>query len=166
MCEKNMVMLCFVAIITAVILFHGSLTNALPTIAVICVCMWIIYDYMKTKQGPREIPEQIVIHNPDDTQEVVPQEPDLNPQRRADDDIEIKLYKGATIPQLHREMGCSADNQLANRMKFMTMQPKMAKVARARYNVNTARPFFEAELRENEARDWRNNENDYLDEYM
>ena len=166
MVEKNMIMLCFVAIVTAVILCHRSVINAMPTLAVIFVCMWIIYDYMKTTQGPREMPQQVLVQKPDETPEVIPQEPDLNPQRRVDDDIDIKLYKGATIPQLHREMGCSADNQLANRMKFMAMQPKLATVTRARYNVNTARPFFEAELRENEARDWWDNENDYLDEYM
>ena len=169
MSDKNMIMLCFIAIVTAVILLHGSIANSLPTFAVIFVCMWIIYDYMKTQQSPREInPPENNIDKPefDLTPEFDPPEPDLNPQRRVDEDIDIKLYKGASIPQLHREMGCSADNQLANRMKFMAMQPKMSKVTRARYNVNTARPFFEAELRANEARNWWDNENDYLDEFM
>ena len=127
----------------------------------IFACMWVIYDYIRIKTTKEKRPITI----PEDPEDPEP-EPDLNPHPRPNRDIDIDLYNGASIPQLHREMGCSADNRLANRMKFMAMQPKMATVARARYNVNTARPFFEAELRANEARDWWDNENDYLDEFM
>ena len=150
----------FIAIIVLVYLAMGNIS--LPFVGVLGACAWIIYDYHKTVSRPIVEPAQSI---DDDLLDIEP-EPDLNPHRRPDTSFDIDLYNGVSIPQLHRQMGCSADNQIANRMKYMAVQSKASQVARAAYNVNTARPFFEAELRENEARDWWDNENDYLDQYM
>jgi hypothetical protein len=51
-------------------------------------------------------------------------------------------------------------------MKYMGLQARMSQDIRARWNAEKFRPYFEEELRDNETRDWWDNEVDYLDNFM
>lgn len=82
-------------------------------------------------------------------------------------EFDIDLYSNQlSVQELHKDMGCSGDNKLANRMKYMMLQPKMSHDARARMNRYTLLQFWEEELRDNENRDWWDAEQDHLDAYM
>jgi hypothetical protein len=54
----------------------------------------------------------------------------------------------------HQKMGAGADNRLFNRMKYTSIQPQIAKEARARYNKELLRPFIEEELKLHARKDW------------
>ena len=82
-------------------------------------------------------------------------------------EFDIDLYSNQlSVQELHKDMGCAGDNKLANRMKYMMLQPKMSHDARARMNRYTLLQFWEEELRDNENRDWWDAEQDHLDAYM
>lgn len=181
-------------IISAIIYKNAPAGWAIPTIAVAAACMWIAFDYMmlkkynamktcaqnrgmlpaddietRIKQLAQEIGESYeggnddVDNNIDNNQ----MENDEPPTALHKNEFDIKLYdRQATLSDIHKEMGCSADNRLANRMKYAGMQAKMSKDIRARWNVEKFRPYVEEELRENEKRHWWENDADFLDAYM
>jgi ABC-type Zn2+ transport system substrate-binding protein/surface adhesin len=182
----NIIFLAFICIIAGVLMSHVEPSSLFSMLLVAGVCLWVISDYYKTKklnmlddhhadqsehdqsehdQSEHDQSEHDQSEH-DEHDHHADQLQDLNPHRRPDDKFDIHMYNNHTIPELHRQMGCSVDNQMANRLRYMQLQPKMSAIARARYNADTARPFFEAELRANETRDWWDNENDYLDEFM
>lgn len=98
------------------------------------------------------------------------------PQKEDNDDVSKAKHKGEfdidlynnqlSIQELHKDMGCSGDNKLANRMKYMGLQAKVSQDIRARMNRHSIQQFWEEELRDNENRDWWDAEQDYLDAYM
>ncbi len=82
-------------------------------------------------------------------------------------EFDIDLYnKELSVQELHKDMGCSGDNKLANRMKYMGLQARMSQEIRSRLNRYSLQPYWEEELRANENRDWWDAEQDYLDAYM
>lgn len=81
-------------------------------------------------------------------------------------EFDIDIARGEPISALFQRSGSNADNAIANRMKYMGMQPKLSMEIRARHNRHTMQPYFEEELAANERREWWNNENDYLDAFM
>ena len=54
----------------------------------------------------------------------------------------------------YSSMGCSGDNALANRMKYMGIQPQLSQTIRASYNKYLLQPYLEAELKEHSEREW------------
>lgn len=81
-------------------------------------------------------------------------------------EFDIDIAKGEPIQAIFQRSGSSADNAIANRMKYMAMQPKLSMEIRARHNRYTMQPYFEEELSANEKRDWWDTENDWMDAFM
>jgi hypothetical protein len=85
---------------------------------------------------------------------------------RHKNEFDIQLFNDPDITKVYKDMGSSADTQIANRMKYMALQPKMSMDIRSRHNRYSLLPFFDEELKANENRDWWDVESDFLDEYM
>lgn len=100
--------------------------------------------------------------------EVDPHENDeAKPQAKHENEFDIAMLdREIAIAELHKDMGCTGDTRLANRMKYMAAQPRIAKDNMARMNSEKLRPYFNEELDDNEKAEWWNNENDYLDILM
>lgn len=161
-----------------------------PTFALIAVCLWIAYDYMlmsryKAKKAclnqPAELEEidkkiqdlanelsssdEEAIYT--DDQEDTNAELSLKPEAKHKNEFDIDMYdRELSIQELYKDTGCSGDTRMANRMKYMGLQAKMSQDIRARWNAEKFRPYFEEELRDNETRDWWDNEVEYLDNLM
>jgi len=72
---------------------------------------------------------------------------------------DIDIHQGnKSIKEMHHYMGCDGDNRIANRMKYMSIQPQVSDHIRANYNKYALQPFLEEELRENETRHWWEND--------
>lgn len=69
------------------------------------------------------------------------------------------------IQELFKESGCSGDNKLANRMKYMGIQSKLATDIRQNFTADKCKHMFEAELDAQESRDWWD-ENKTLDDKL
>jgi hypothetical protein len=96
---------------------------------------------------------------------------DLKPKAEHAGEYDIAYYDESNggdpdLTRMYRECGCTADNKMANRMKYMGMQPWLSQTIRARWNVEKYKPYLEEELHEMESRDWWDAENDYLDQFM
>jgi len=161
-----------------------------PTFALIAVCLWIAYDYMlmsryKAKKAclnqPAELEEidkkiqelanELSSSNKGDTytddQEDTNAELSLKPEAKHKNEFDIDMYdRELSIQELYKDTGCSGDTRMANRMKYMGLQARMSQDIRARWNAEKFRPYFEEELRDNETRDWWDNEVEYLDNLM
>lgn len=161
-----------------------------PTFALIAVCLWIAYDYMlmsryKAKKAclnqPAELEEidkkiqelasELSSSDEGDTytddQEDVNAELSLKPEAKHKNEFDIDMYdRDLSIQELYKDTGCSGDTRMANRMKYMGLQARMSQDIRARWNAEKFRPYFEEELRDNETRDWWDNEVEYLDNLM
>ena len=161
-----------------------------PTFALIAVCLWIAYDYMlmsryKAKKAclnqPAELEEidkkiqdlanelsssdEEAIYT--DDQEDTNAELSLKPEAKHKNEFDIDMYdRELSIQELYKDTGCSGDTRMANRMKYMGLQAKLSQDIRARWNAEKFRPYFEEELRDNETRDWWDNEVEYLDNLM
>lgn len=163
----------------------------MPTFAVMAICLWISLDYMlclgkdkmyKVKPKDKMYQMEPVEIKDLESQNVKPELPkddielpdlvntkpvniappnSLEGQQKKDCDISYK-----TIPEAHVYMGCSADNQMTNRMKYMGLQPKLAADIRAQHNVYKLMPYFDEELRDWEASEWWQDEADVLDEFL
>ncbi len=91
----------------------------------------------------------------------------LTPKAQHKNEFDIDLFdKEMSIQELYKESGCAGDTRTANRMKYMGLQARMSQDIRARWNTEKFRPYFEEELRDNETRDWWDNEAEHLDELM
>ncbi len=161
-----------------------------PTFALIAVCLWIAYDYMlmsryKAKKAclnqPAELEEidkkiqdlanELSSSDEEDIytddQEDTNAELSLKPEAKHKNEFDIDMYdRELSIQELYKDTGCSGDTRMANRMKYMGLQAKMSQDIRARWNAEKFRPYFEEELRDNETRDWWDNEVEYLDNLM
>lgn len=161
-----------------------------PTFALIAVCLWIAYDYMlmsryKAKKAclnqPAELEEidkkiqelanELSSSDEGDTytddQEDTNAELSLKPEAKHKNEFDIDMYdRELSIQELYKDTGCSGDTRMANRMKYMGLQARMSQDIRARWNAEKFRPYFEEELRDNETRDWWDNEVEYLDNLM
>ncbi len=159
----------------------------MPTFALLSVCLWISLDYILMK---RHKAKSACMHQKKDIDDVENKINELTSEMGATDtggnsqendtevllesptalhknEYDIALYdRDASIQELHKDMGCSGDTRIANRMKYMGVQDRMAKDIRARWNAEKFRPYFEEELSNNESRDWWDNEVAYLDNYM
>ena len=161
-----------------------------PTFALIAVCLWIAYDYMlmsryKAKKAclnqPAELEEidkkiqdlanELSSSDEEDIytddQEDTNAELSLKPEAKHKNEFDIDMYdRELSIQELYKDTGCSGDTRMANRMKYMSLQAKLSQDIRARWNAEKFRPYFEEELRDNETRDWWDNEVEYLDNLM
>lgn len=159
-----------------------------PTFALIAVCLWIAYDYMlmsryKAKKAClnqqaeleeidkkiRELDSELSSSNEVDTndKEDVNAKLSLKPEAKHKNEFDIDMYdRELSIQELYKDTGCSGDTRMANRMKYMGLQARMSQDIRARWNAEKFRPYFEEELRDNETRDWWDNEVEYLDNLM
>ena len=82
------------------------------------------------------------------------------------DDIIEKYNKEMSIKENHANMGCTADTHIFNRMKYAGIQPQLSKIIRSAWNVRKFQPYIDAELKENENRDWWDTEQNCLDASM
>lgn len=85
--------------------------------------------------------------------------------KKGERDFSLDFFNNVMdIRDMHKNMGATGDNLLFNRMKYVGIQPQIAKDIRARWNVNGLKPFVEEELRAQANKIWW--ENDDLDVYM
>lgn len=111
--------------------------------------------YSYTPNGPGDLEKQLsaAFDRP-----VQRQEPSLNPYDLSD-------AAPADLPQWFKDSGSLGDNRLVNRSKYAAAQAKVSMDIRARWSPDQFRGMFAEELKDNENRDWWENEND-LDKYM
>ena len=89
------------------------------------------------------------------------------PQAKHSNEFDIAMYaRELSVQELYKDMGCTGDTRMSNRMKYMGLQPRMSKDICARLNSEKLRPYFEEEMDDNEKAEWWNVENDYLDNFM
>jgi hypothetical protein len=186
----SVIFLVLICIVIAGIAYRASPGQMMvPTFALIAVCLWVSLDFILTKRHKKcnhEEKHDVEYNDIDDkiqtlsselnfvdekdvnlTETVKKPEDELKPEATHKNEFDIDLYdKEYSIQELHKEMGSSGDTRLANRMKYMGLQERMAKDIRAKWNVEKLRPYFEEELQENEHRDWWDNEVEYLDDLM
>ena len=122
-------------------------------------------DELEEKDVPAEkdIQEK---NKPAEKEEPLPVERKPEQQHVNEFDIGIFNTTAGGIQTLHSKMGCGADTQIANRMKYMGLQAKLSQDIRARHNKHNLVPYFDEELKANESRDWWDAEQDHLDQFM
>lgn len=150
-----------------------------PSFILIAIGLWISYDYIllrryKAKEQCNKQKNIREIHTlVDEINNDAYEGGDLNSQDLQDNqnpkkatpvekllecDFDIDVHNQVDIRDMYHHMGSSGDNQIANRMKYLGMQPQLSKNIRAAHNRYTLQPYFEEELRENEEREWWNND--------
>ena len=199
MIGEDVLSVCFLAFVCLVFgglilrLFPDDAHFIIPSFVMICIGLWVSYDYMLNKRyndidncrKKQEI-KLLKAHNMkyhDDNIE----KPDLddNPIRQTNDqkndkpieqdkkpdkynnkkEIDIAYVdNGDSIQKVHSYMGTLGDTKLFNRMKYSGLQPQLAKDIRSRYNKYSMVPYFKEELDEQENRVWW--ENDALESEM
>jgi Na+-transporting NADH:ubiquinone oxidoreductase subunit NqrC len=179
----SVIFLALICIVIAGIVYRLTPVQMMvPTFALIAVCLWIAYDYIlmsryKAKKACLEQSEELEeldkkikeLLNEADKQEIqdVNEELKLKPEAKHKNEFDIDMYdKELSIQELYKDTGCSGDTRMSNRMKYMGLQPRMSQDIRARWNTEKFRPYFEEELRDNETRDWWDNEAEHLDNLM
>jgi hypothetical protein len=157
-----------------------------PSFAFICIGLWMTYDYtLATRYKKRlacmlehqmnnelydetdQITNEDIIDDMPNNQQDYNQ--DYNQDNRQDynqDDIIEKYNKEMSIKENHANMGCTADTHIFNRMKYAGIQPQLSKIIRSAWNVRKFQPYIDAELKENENRDWWDTEQNCLDSIM
>jgi hypothetical protein len=177
----------FAIIISCIMASFLPTVAVMPTMALIAVCLWVAYDYMlrrreedRKKQKPKKDDLDKKIRDLTDELEIelvemngpVPRNEDDNvrdkePQAKHKNEFDIKLYNDKVdYKSMFAETGCTGDNRMANRMKYMGMQDRVAQNIRSKWNAEKFRPYVEEELRAGESRDWWDSEADYLDALM
>lgn len=186
----SVVFLALVCIVIAGILSKITPTGlVLPTYALVALCLWIAYDYMLltrykakaaclNKQHEQEDAEKALAEvaadlntddGNDDSNDSKPEvKPEATPEQQHANEFDISMFNASAggIQTLHSKMGCGADTQISNRMKYMGLQAKLSQEIRARHNKYNLLPYFDEELKDNENRDWWDAEQDYLDQFM
>jgi hypothetical protein len=176
----------FAIIVSCVLITMMPTVAVMPTFALIAVCLWVAYDYMtrkrmelekQTEKKPKkkidDLDEKITHLTSEMEVEMTPigdatthDEPN-EPSAKHKNEYDIALYTDKLdYKQIFKESGCPGDTKIANRMKYMGVQDKLAANIRTKWNVEKFRPYLEEELRAGEARDWWDTEADYLDELM
>lgn len=171
-------------LITAIVQRVAPKQMMLPTFVVVAVCLWIAYDYillkrykakkacLESKYPNEELDDKIKqltadLEKGQEEPDPIEEQEEVAPQAQHKNEFDIAMYdKNASTQSLFKDSGCSSDNKLANRMKYMGMQARMSSDIRARWNVEKFRPYFEEELRDNERRDWWDNDVEHLDLLM
>ena len=179
----------FAIIVSCIMISMVPTVAVMPMFALIAICLWIAYDYMLRQ---REVIKKECVkkrNKSSDLDEKIKQltdelETDMADISEVDGAGEVGGEVGCNCGpkctcrsntaigpdydyrRIFKETGCSGDNKLANRMKYMGMQDKIAQNARSKWNVEKFRPYVEEELRAGEARDWWDSEADYLDALM
>lgn len=161
----------------------------MPSFALMAICLWIAYDYIMIKRHQardtckksqseedaeiekkiNKLSDEIADHdsNTKGADDISDDIVNLQPESKNNGEFDIDLYnEQLSIQELHKNMGCTADNRIANRMKYMGMQPKLATDIRSRMNRYTLLPYFEEDCKASEDRDWWDAESDFLDAYM
>lgn len=69
-------------------------------------------------------------------------------------EFDIDMHNGELFQKIYPRMGCCGDTAIANRMKYMGMQPQVSKAIRASFNKHTMQPYLEEELRAHADREW------------
>lgn len=165
----------------------------MPSFALIAICLWVAYDYIMLKryQAKKACSAEKHTHakknnDADDLDKKIeqleeevgrskpsslkndPEEHNVKrPQAKHENEFDIAMYdRELSVKELYKDMGCAGDTRLANRMKYMALQPRMSKDIHSRLNSEKLRPFYEEELDDNENSEWWNVENDYLDNLM
>jgi hypothetical protein len=174
----SVIFLAFICIVIAGITWKLAPSQlVVPSFVLISVCLWIAYDYMMLKRyqtydaklhDDSAIIEQkladlnfasLTDEEPDDSQPGAVLDETITKTQQ--NQIDIDIHNNVDLRSIHKEMGCSGDNQMANRMKYMAMQAKASIDSRANWNKYSFQPFIEEELRESEERCWWEN-NDVL----
>ena len=78
-------------------------------------------------------------------------------QKNNSNEFYIDMFSGnmdSDIRAMHSVMGSTGDTQISNRMKYLALQPQVSADARASYNKYSLQPYLDEELRQNENRDW------------
>ena len=181
-----LVLVCIVISSIAYRLAPGQMQ--MPTFALIAVCLWIALDFILMKRHKAitacstqhstdaEIDDKInkltnelsIVDTSDINDNTAPKThiPET-PTAQHKNEFDIALFdKELSIQELYKDMGCSGDTKIANRMKYMGLQDRMAHDIRAKWNVEKLRPYFVEELEENENRDWWETDAAYLDNLM
>lgn len=162
----------------------------LPTYALIALCLWIAYDYMlltrykakaaclnrqrendNAEKSLAELADKLEEAPADDSEEPEESKPngvEAKPAQQHANEFDIGMFNANAggIQTLHGQMGCGADTQIANRMKYMGLQAKLSQEIRARHNKYNLLPYFDEELKANESRDWWDAEQDHLDQFL
>jgi hypothetical protein len=187
---EDLLSVVFLALVCIVIagIVHKMVPSGMmvPTFALIAICLWVAYDYMmlkryKAKQAcadskkskSSDLDDKIAkltesVGEPPIVSKTDPDEkPSLTPKEEHKNEFDIAMYdRELSVQELFKDMGCTGDTRMANRMKYMGLQPKMSIDVHARLNSEKLRPFFEEEMHDNEVAEWWNVENNYLDNLM
>lgn len=176
-------LICIIVSAIVMKLTPGNSNLIVPSFAVICVGMWIAYDYMTISRNVVRKKHRREKNNADEIQELVDdinqqssmggsyedngqdseqdEDKEPTPKKQNDSEFDIDMYNGnGDIRKIYQEMSNSGDTQLANRMKYIGMQPKLSKDIRANWNKHGLLPYVEAELAEGEAKHWYGNDTD------
>lgn len=151
----------------------------IPSFAFIAISLWIAYDYMllnrykvKVQQVEKayesdlkkvidDINNDTLAGGPIDENNLIaePNKQVAPPEKQSLKEFEIDMYNNAaTIQDMYKQMGCTGDNMIANRMKYMALQAQASQVARAGWNARSFQPYVEEELRQASQRDWWEND--------
>jgi hypothetical protein len=188
MIGEDVLSICFLAFVCIIFgslilkLFPDETHFIIPSFVMICIGLWISYDYMLMKRyediddcrknNQLKLIDKILdqqSHIQDEPGEVKHEEPQViqkkgqvieNPQDKNKKEIELAFIdNGDSIQKIHPYMGTMGDTKLFNRMKYSGLQPQLAKDIRAQYNKYSMLPYFKEELDEQENRIWwENNE--------
>jgi len=168
----------------------NNMQMLVPTFAIIAVILWMIYDQMlmirhsakkkcsksKSKEGTIDDLVDEINNTTDeptgdsastnasvDVSTNASDKPNttLDINKESDTEFDIDLYNGKSIPDMYSNMGCDGDNAIANRMKYMSLQPQLSKNIRASFNKYSLQPWLEEELQEHSEREWWSS--DHLD---
>lgn len=84
-----------------------------------------------------------------ETKDVIPE-----PKKESIYEFDIDMYNNQNIQEVYTHMANSGDTQICNRMKYMSMQPKLSQDIRASFNKHSIEPYFIEELRSGEDLAW------------
>jgi len=176
----------FLALIAIVIagLVHKFLPDdsslIVPSFVLISVGLWIAYDYILLNRYQKRAAcahAHQSKHTNTNAAQKQEREPEHKPTVSVDSgepekplieikkpvSVDINYYRDdSDFRSLHKSMGSSGDNQLFNRMKYMSIQPKVSAALRTGWTARSLQPFVEEELREQERRHWWD-DNEQLD---
>lgn len=163
----NFIFFAFVLCVVLAIVRQWSNGMRLITVMALAAGLWLGWDSLRMIgrkscgcASPVASPVSVQADPADLDDPTEPADTIDNPDGHAD----IAVYSGEDIRTLHSSLGCGADNQLCNRMKYTGSQAKMSQDIRARFNKYSLMPYLEEEMRENEELHWW--ESDDLDEDM
>lgn len=181
----SVIFLALVAIVIAALVYKlapGNSKLIVPSFILICVGLWVSYDYIligrrkavkKCKRRHRKKAKKVALEiadeaaEPDNTepppmnQEENKPEPPVVKKNEKEIDIDMYLHNLNSqydIQPIHHMMGCATDTQITNRMKYMGLQPQLARDIRTGWNKYSFQPYVEEELRQYADLEWWNSD--------